>query len=179
MNPFGTQDTVETFFKRHYGELCYFASRMIVDRDEAEDLVQDVFLKFFKAKARFENEDAAKGYLYLSVRNACLNRKRHEKVHDRYVESMAGEEALDPPAIESMIRSEVLGRVHKAIRELPPGCRTVLELSYFESLRNDEVAERLGVSVNTVKTQKARAIQLLRLKLDPSAFLCLLLLLDS
>lgn len=176
---FETQAAIETFFKRHYSELCYFADRMISDRDAAEDVVQDVFLKFFKAKARFENEDAAKGYLYLSVRNACLNRKRHEKVHDRYMEAMSAQEhAWDPPAIEAMIRAEVLGRVQMAIEELPPGCRSVLKLSFYESLRNDEIAERLGVSVNTVKTQKARAIKLLRIRLDPAAFLCMLLFLD-
>jgi RNA polymerase sigma-70 factor (ECF subfamily) len=52
----------------------------------------------------------------------------------------------------------------------------VLKLAFFESLRNDEIAERLGVSVNTIKTQKARALQLLRLRLDPLSFTLFLLL---
>lgn len=174
-----TKQQLEVFFKRHYGDLCYFAFKMINDRQQAEDLVQEAFLKYWNANKEFPNEGALKSYLYLSVRNACLNLGRHEEVKLRHEESLIlHQQQEDPTAADLMIRAEVLGRIHQAIEELPQGCRSVLKLSFLESLRNDEIADKLGVSVNTVKTQKARALQLLRLKLDPSTFLCLLLLWD-
>ncbi len=65
--------------------------------------------------------------------------------------------------MERMIEAEVLGEVYKALQKLPEGCRKVINLSYFEGLSNQEVADRLNVSINTVKTQKLRALKMLRL----------------
>lgn len=173
------KDRLESFFKRHYGDLCYFAFKMINDHQNAEDLVQDAFMKCWSSKAEFPNESALKGYLYLSVRNACLNLSRGKAVRDRHQEELRFSLTdNDPVIIDQMIMAEVIGRIHQAIEDLPIGCRTVLKLSFFESFTNDQIAEKLGVSVSTVKTQKARAVQLLRLKLDPSTFLCLCLLFD-
>ena len=66
-----------------------------------------------------------------------------------------------------------------AIEQLPEGCKTVLKLAYFEGLKNDEIATELGVSINTVKTQRQRALNLLRLRLPKGAYLLLLALLPS
>lgn len=169
--------SIEYLFNAYYSRLCYFADKMISDKDAAEDIVQDSFMKYWDRQNNFDNEPSVKTFLYLTVRNACLNVLRHEGVEKKFAKTQENKHKEDEKILEHIIRAEVLGEINKAIEELPQGCRQVLKLAYFESMKNDEIAGQLGVSVNTVKTQKARALQLLRLKLDPSSFLALLILL--
>jgi RNA polymerase sigma-70 factor (ECF subfamily) len=161
--------SLEHLFNFYYARLCYFAFKMIGEREAAEDLVQEAFVKLWERQEDFTNELSAKTFLYVTTRNACLNRIRHEEVEKKYIKSHYSEEVEAEKGLQSIIQAEVLGEIHNAIEELPQGCRQVLKLAYFEGLKNHEIAEQLGVSVNTIKTQKARALQLLRLKLDVGA----------
>jgi RNA polymerase sigma-70 factor (ECF subfamily) len=138
--------------------------------------VQDCFLKLWQREGNLEDESATNAYLYQMVRNSCFNWLRHQKVEKKFADSEATRlESNNEHCLEWIIRAEVLGEIHKAIEALPNGCREVLKLAFFESLKNEEIAQHLGVSVNTVKTQKARALKLLRLKLPSSAYFFLLL----
>jgi RNA polymerase sigma-70 factor (ECF subfamily) len=169
--------SIDHLFTLYYARLCYFGFKIIGEREAAEDLAQDAFLKLWERQNNFNNELPAKTFLYVTVRNACLNRIRHEKLEKKYSRANdSGEEAVElENGLHQMIQAEVLGEIHKAIEELPQGCRQVLKLAYFEGLKNHEIAEQLGISINTVKTQKARALQLLRLKLDLVIFTLVLL----
>jgi RNA polymerase sigma-70 factor (ECF subfamily) len=167
--------SIEFLFRSHYARLCYFAFKLIDNQDTAEDIVQDCFLKLWRQKLSLEDELSTQAYLYQMVRNACFNWLRHVKVEKKYADNGAAQPVGDNEhSLEWMIKAEVLGEIHKAIDALPPGCRDVLKLAYFESLKNEEIAQYLGVSINTVKTQKARALKLLRMKLPPSGYLFLL-----
>ncbi len=162
-------------FNQYYSRLCFFAFKMVDDPEAAKDIVQDVFLKFWDNRQNFETETATKNFLYLSVRNACLNLIRHEGVEKRYAETLEMEPlADDGKGLDLIIRAEVIGEIQKAIEALPEGCRMVVKLAYMEGLKNEEIAQSMGISINTVKSQKQRALQLLRLKLNFNAFLILL-----
>lgn len=157
---------IKQLFDLYYTRLCYFAHKLIGNKEDAEDIVQDAFVAYWKKQTDFDNEPSIKSFLYLTVKNACLNVIRHENVAKRFAESQDTTSLEDEKITDQIIRSEVAGEIYTAITALPPGCRQVLTLAYFEGLKNDEIAQELDISVNTVKTQKARALQLLRLKLD-------------
>lgn len=140
------------------------------EKSIAEDAVQDVFVKLWDQKEVFLTKKAAKSYAYTTVRNTCYNLLRHEKVEVKYENEQSQEDLFEDTRLDLIIKSEVIGQIHQAIETLPEGCKTVLKLAYFEALKNHEIALQLGVSINTVKTQKARAIQLLRLRLPSSLF---------
>ena len=167
---------IEYLFRSYYARLCFFATRMTGDAALAEDIVQESFLNCWKTRLNFPHEQVAKSYLYRSVRNACLNHVRHKEVVKRHASLTHGDEISAGPVIEEIVRAELLGEVHAAIETLPEGCRTILKMAYFEKLRNEEIAGILDVSVNTVKTQKMRAIRLLRMRLDPLTIALFLLL---
>lgn len=158
---------IEYLFRSYYARLCYFAGQLTGDAGLAEDIVQEAFLNFWKIRLNQPHEQVARRYLYNSVRNACLNHVRHQDVIKKHASLARGEDMSTGPVIEEIVRAELLGEVHAAIEKLPEGCRTILKMAYFEKLRNEEIAALLEVSVNTVKTQKMRAIRLLRLRLDP------------
>ncbi|WP_262492840.1 RNA polymerase sigma-70 factor [Niabella drilacis] len=166
----------EIFFMEHYRPLVYFARKFIKDTEAAEDVVQDTFIKFLGREADFDKEIAARSFLYIAVRNASLNYLRQQQNHKRILAANEVKEAQDSFVLQAIIQSEALSEVHKAINELPEGCRKVFRLGYLDGLSNLEIANHLSISINTVKTQKARALQLLRLKISPEFFALLSLL---
>lgn len=167
---------IESLFRSYYARLCYFATRMTGDAGVAEDIVQEAFLKFWKIRQDIKQETAVKSYLYSTIRNVCLNHLRHQDVVKRHIDSTDSDDMASAPVIEEIVRAELLGEVYAAIESLPEGCRTILKMAYFEKLGNDEIATQLDISINTVKTQKMRALQLLRLRLDPLTITLFLLI---
>lgn len=167
----------EELFRRYYTRLCHFAFQLLEEKDLAEDIVQDAFLAFWNAQSRIsDNPVAIKNYLYSSVRNACYNHHRQAKVQERYLQLHNGDELEEPQVLHAMIRAEVMNEIYLAIQTLPGSCQHIFRLGYLEGLSNPKIAETLGISINTVKTQKRRALKVLRTSLNPEALLALSIL---
>lgn len=156
-----TVNDAEAIFKKYYGSLCYFASKYLQDEEEVEDVVQDVFIALLEKKMRFQSEVHLKNFLYLSVRNGCLNHLRNLRSRDRYIASLAREEEGESFE-EAIILTEIHRELAAAVNQLPEECRKVFELCYFQGLDNESAANELGVSINTVKAQKARGKKILK-----------------
>ncbi|WP_379084028.1 sigma factor-like helix-turn-helix DNA-binding protein [Pedobacter sp. UC225_65] len=73
----------------------------------------------------------------------------------------------DAIGLNAMIRSEVIAELHKVITTLPKNCQTIFRMGYLEGLKNPQIALELGISINTVKTQKKRGLQLLKMRVNP------------
>ncbi|WP_316818872.1 RNA polymerase sigma-70 factor [Pedobacter nyackensis] len=162
-------------FKKFYPRLCDFANYILKDKDAAEDLVQDVFITFLEQRKNISsNTDAIKSFLYTSVKHSCLNKLRHHKVVDAYNKKFPPEILEDPQILDGIIHAEIMAEIHEAINALPKGCALIIKYGYLEGLKNHKIAEILNISVNTVKSQKQRALNLIRLHLSDSAYLFLL-----
>lgn len=173
---------LDALFRRYYDRLVYFAYQIVQNREQSEDVVQDAFVKYWQFRENIQpTEVSVKGYLYSTVRNGSLNVLRHNKVAEGYQESHPDRrnEAEEAPIVEALISAEVLSGIHAAISSLPEKYRTISILSYLEGKKNREIADQLGMSVNTVKKRKQRTLELLRLKLSPEMFYCLALLLGK
>ena len=157
----GQVNNIEVIFKEYYGSLCYFASRFLKDEEVIEDLVQDVFITLLEKKMLFQSEVHLKNFLYLSIRNSCLNYIRSTRSKDRYIASLAYEEQADNFE-ESIILTEIHRELAAAVEKLPEECRKVFQLCYFRGVDNESAAQELGLSVNTVKAQKARGNKILK-----------------
>jgi RNA polymerase sigma factor (sigma-70 family) len=81
---------------------------------------------------------------------------------------------VEEAVFHTIIRSEVLAEIHKAITLLPGSCQQIFRMSYLDDMKNNQIADVLGISVNTVKTQKQRALKVLRGHLSPELFVILL-----
>lgn len=171
-NPLPVNDSLltsfEDIFKHYYPRLCDFATRFLEDTDKAEDIVQDVFMVFHEQRKEISNHPTAiKNYLYTSVRYGCLNHLRHEKVIARHRIDNKVEDFQEGFILDSIIHAEIIGKIHKTIKTLPVGCAEVFKLGYFEELSNQEISEQLNISISTVKSQKKRALELLKKKISP------------
>jgi RNA polymerase sigma-70 factor (family 1) len=168
---------LEPLFKEFYDRLVYFSVQIIRDQVQAQDITQDAFINYWQEReAIFPNKVAIKNYLYSTVRNASLNVIRHNKVVDDYREQHGFSEAEELTIMDAIISSEVMAELYSAIEALPANYRTISEMSYLEGKKNQEIADELNMSINTVKKQKQRALELLRLRLSPEVFAVLLTL---
>ncbi|WP_353138781.1 RNA polymerase sigma-70 factor [Pseudopedobacter sp.] len=158
---------IKSLFDTLYDRLVYFSYQIIRNQEQAEDIVQEAFVKLWGNKETLVNsEQSLKSYLYNTVKNLSLNVIRHSKVVDRYMQlNLRGDEPMDAPIVEAIMSAEVLSQIHKAVADLPQQYKTISLLSFFEGKKNQEIADELGISVNTIKKQKQKAIQMLRLKL--------------
>ena len=162
----GEPPALHSLLKLFYGPLCLFAERMVMDRPAAEDIVGETFIKLWNKRANFETIQNVKAFLYISTRNACLNwlkQAQRDSLSKKQLAYLTSER--EEFILNEIIRAEVLQEIMQEIERLPEQCGKVLKLSYLEGLKNQEVADLLQISVHTVKNQKARAIQLLKIRL--------------
>lgn len=172
----GDEAALRQLFEQLYPRLCHFARSLLHQDIEAEDVVQEAFLKLWGQRQHFHSLASVRSFLYVSIRNACLNILKHQRIVHQYAATGAAGEADEATVTQRLIEAEVLGQLQQALAKLPPGCKQVIELGYFEGLRNNEIASQLHVSVNTIKTQKARALYLLKGLLKAARLLSVLLL---
>ena len=126
-----------------------------------EDVVQDIFITLLEKKTQFQSVIHLKNFLYLSVRNGCLNYMRNLRSRDRYIASLAYDERVESFE-ENIILTEIYRELADAVNKLPEECRKVFELCYFQGLDNESAANELGLSVNTIKAQKVRGKKILK-----------------
>ena len=122
-----------------------------IHKAQAADSFSQVWQKITEG-AEIEN---FKAYMYMAVRNQCLNYLRHKKDTDTI-------ENIPDVTTESIDTSERDAKLWKAIDELPPKCRQVFLLSKRDGLTNEEIAEEMGISIKTVKNQMTKAFSRLR-----------------
>src|SRR5690606_24665045 len=164
-------DQDRLLFKKHYRALCYFAWQMVQDEETSEDLAQDAFVAYLNNKTTLANdENTIKSFLYTSVKHAVYNLSRHNKVVRKFWERTVFTESDDIDYEHQIIRAEFTSAVHEALEKLPDGCRKIMTMSYVDGYSNEEIAQELQVSINTIKTQKRRGLSVLREKLNFNYF---------
>lgn len=162
-----SQKAFAFFFDRHYNALCYFAERLVRDHLVAEDIVEETFMKLWDKRTSFDNAHGIKAFLYITTRNACINViKQSQRDNLSQAEMLYLAEKKEGFVLNEIIRAEVLTVIAEELNKLPIQCRTILKMSYVKGLRNHEIADKLDISIHTVRNQKARGIQLLRTKFD-------------
>ncbi len=171
------EEQVRLLFDTYFDRLTYFAFKILKDRDLASDMAQEAFIKYWQMRSQVETHPVAiKNFLYTTVRNTCLNAIRHEKVVSDYALQVSDELPVEGTVMDAIITAEVLHSLELAVRSLPESYRRISTLAYLEGKKNQEIADLLGMSVNTVKKQKQRALELLRLRLAPELMALLVFL---
>jgi len=160
----GDEQALSYLFDQFYKALCYFAFRIINNKEEAEDIVIGVFSKLWDRKGDFENLLKIKGFLYVTTRNGCYDYLRkaakENKTQKDLLNLLTQNEDEYFEAEKTM--AEVLRKVYAEIENLPVQCKTVLKLSVFEGLKSKEIADQLNISVSNVTSQKSRAVKLVK-----------------
>jgi len=145
-------------------EICFFSTRILKDREAAEEIVGDCFLKVWDARSQFNSLPDVRSYLYVAARNASLNFLKSPR--NRQMASIEEVEAIlmsDDSVETRIVYTELLAEVYREVARLPEKQRQVFNLTYFEGLSAQEIAERLGISANAVYFHKHEATKAIRL----------------
>jgi len=152
----GDRGAFEALYRRYSRPVFGLALRRLGDRGRAEDAVQETFASIWRAARTYKPERGPGGpWLYAVARNAIVDRSRARS--ETPVETPE-EESLTAGPPERAEASWVAWRVHRALEELTPNERSVIELAYWSGLSQSEVAEYLGIPLGTVKTRTRAAL---------------------
>lgn len=161
----GNKRTFELLYKNYYVFLCLIAEQITRSHSDAEEIVSDVFLKLWNNRQNLDIKISLKYYLTKAVQNTSIN----------YLEKKTSEKAISLDSIPydllawdnnyplgKLFEEELNCILERGIYTLPEGCREIFLLCRNEELSYSEVAQKLGISVNTVKTQMKIALVRLR-----------------
>jgi RNA polymerase sigma-70 factor (ECF subfamily) len=167
------EEAYEYLFHAFYEKLCTYAYSIIRDKTISEEVVQEVFVKLWEEKETIQIQLSVNAYLYRAVHNSCQNYIAHNKIKQNYIaetqhnyeQSLIFAPLSNSYPIANLLSQEIENEINAAINALPGQCREVFLLCRFENLTYAEAAEKLGISINTVKTQLQRAVVKLRFDL--------------
>lgn len=166
---------MESLFRDHYSRLCNYANILLSDKDESEEVVQQLFVQVWEKKESMEITSSLQAYLFRSLRNSCLNKIKHNKVRRNYAEEVISLSKDSEPASHITYQSELQEQIAMAINGLPEQCRLIFKLSRFENLKYAEIAEQLNISVKTVENQMGKALRVMRERLKDYLILVIIL----
>lgn len=164
--------TYQALFRRYYANLLFYATR-IVGEEEAEDVVQDVFVELWRRKRELEMGEQIQAFLYRAVYTRALNVLKHRDVVNGYEAAMLEihqrrVEFYQPDSNDVVKRiedDELRRSLSEAINGLPDKCKAVFKLSYLHDMKNKDIADTLGISLRTVEAHMYKALKYLRNKL--------------
>ncbi len=155
------KSSFKKLFEEYYNPLANFAKNIIGEKD-AEDVVQDVFLKFWNEKDQIVLK-SPKSFLFRAVYNKCIEKIRRKNIENDYLSTLKvsnqTQEMLDEVADTFMLKE----KINKSLRQLPPKSREVFVMAKINGLTYREIAEELEISVKTVENHMSNAFKKLRL----------------
>ncbi len=152
----GDESAFKYLFETYFTPLCRFMNVYIVERTIVEESVLDVFLYVWENRKTLQIQLSFKAYLFQSARNKALNILRQEKINIYLNEIDTDIIETDTIALE---QDELYQLIQEAVFALPDKCKEIFQLSRNENLSNQEIAEKLGISVKTVEAQITKSLK--------------------
>ena len=150
----------DDLFRYNYRPLCLYALHYLQDIDLAEDMVQESYTALWEKLQEGAHVLNRKSYLYMMVRNRCLDHLRKKGIPTESLKPYDTYGVIDDDDAEE--RSHIEAKLWTAIDSLPEKCREVFLLSKRDGLKYEEIAKELGLSVNTVRNQISKALNVLK-----------------
>jgi len=153
--------TFEALFREHYNALANYAYSILKNKQNAEDVVQDVFVKLWQNTPGVITTAQVKFYLLTATKNNCISflRKQSGKTFLQVEETNLPAQADEPARREPQ---DIAAIVNHALSQLPPQCLAIFKLSRFGKLTYQQIADELGLSVKTVENQMGKALRIMR-----------------
>lgn len=158
-----TESEYKILFNKLYSPLCNYASKIIKNIDEAEDIVQGIFVEFWNKENRDELAPKAEQYIVRSIKFKCIDYQRKEKVKRKHQEeAIQYTNQFDEEEVIAFDSDEIKMAIQLAIEQLPPKTKEVFVQSKINGKRYKEIAEEMNISTKTVENQMGRAFKYLR-----------------
>jgi len=159
----GKEEGLTAIYRLYKRSLLYFSSQF-VDRETAEEIVSDTFVKVWRLRADFDSMQKLKAFLYISTKNACLNHLRRPQAKWNIEEIERWKEDLfeDAEVFVKIVQTELLEQIYKEVGRLSVKQREVFNMTYLEDMTVEEIGKKLKISPAAVYVHRSRMIALLR-----------------
>lgn len=168
----------KAFFETFFIPVYTLMQRYTGERELSRDFTQEAFVRVFEHWGEFETEENAKAFLYTVARRIYLDHCKHQKIKNQYQNRVNEEDPEEYDFLKEVTQQEVSRILYDAVDKLPSQTRSIILLN-LKGFNNTEVAERLGVSVNTIKSLKKSAYVTLRTLLSKDLLMILFVLVDK
>ena len=158
----GQEWGLDYYFERYYTPLTLFAQGLVYDPCLAEEIAAEAFVKLWHKRESLQEIGSIKAWLYALVRNASIDHLRKVKRLRLHEAALPINDAIEQPILAHMVQNETIHHLYRLLESLPIRCRQVFQMFYLQDKALKEIAEELNISINTVKSQKQRAVQLLK-----------------
>ena len=158
----GDMKSFEFMFRFYYEPLLGYAQSIIKIEAEAEEIVQELFLKIWRDRKKLKIKHSLAAYLYKSVYNLCINRLQKEKRSQEYQKYALNHKVEDVGPDEILKYEELNRKFFELMNALPEQRRLIFKLNRFQGLKYREIAARLSISIKTVEANISKALQYFR-----------------
>jgi RNA polymerase sigma-70 factor, Bacteroides expansion family 1 len=159
----GDKTAFSCIFTVYYSDLVMFACIFTKNLDISEEIVQNIFVKFWEDRELLTINTSLKSFLLRAVRNRSIDWLRHLKIRDKYSADILETSSDFENDVENYVfASELEHQIEKALTKLPEEISNVFRMNRYDGLKYHEIAEKLNVSVRTIEVRIGKALHLLR-----------------
>lgn len=160
----GDYSTFKQVFDFYYPGICFYYNKMTKKSGVTKDLANDLFLHVWEVKEKFIDPDHLKAFLYRSAKNSYLNYRRHLKAVSSFVKYVwYNDDIMEMPrSSQELIHTLLINMLYDKIETFPPMRRKIMLLMYTEGLKINQIANKLHLSINTIKEQLRQGRNILR-----------------
>lgn len=165
----GDKEAFTSAYQRYSKQLYALSLRYLMDKSMAEDAVQHVFVKLWELHSHLEVSISLKNYLYTMAKNYVLNQIRSQKsiiAHNYKMSQSEYIQVYEDNLSEAIENKETLSHFYNAVNKLPEQKRMVCLMKLEGKFSNQEIADRMNISINTVKTHYAQSLKILKQHLE-------------
>ncbi|HOP13207.1 MAG TPA: RNA polymerase sigma-70 factor [Lentimicrobium sp.] len=164
----GDQQVFESVFREYYEPLCIHARRYVVDPEAAEEVVQDMFFKMWDRRDSLVINTSLPAYLFKAVSNHALNYIKYQRLARQYQDYVGFATGGDLAATghDALVHDDLERRFRSLVIAMPERRQMIFEMSRFEGLKYNEIAQKLNISIKTVEVQMSKALEFMRNKLS-------------
>ena len=170
----GSKDAFRFLYDRYGLKIHRFAISYLKSEHDAEELVQDVFLKLWDKRILLDGSGNIRSYIYKVAVNSIYDFIRHKNIEQAFHEFTAGRNENSEDTWEEVVYNDMMAQVQQLMKQMPEQRRKIFKMSRENGLTNDEIAENLGLSKRTVENQLYRATTFLKNNLDRNSILAVL-----
>ena len=163
-------------YERYSKKLYYFVLRYIKQEADADGIVQEVFIKIWKNRDKINVYSSFESYLFTIAYNTTISLFRRRLTERKYLEHLCSLQQVErsPDIVDDIYFNELNSKVHSLLNKLTPRQQEIYQLSREEGLTNEMIAQRLNISINTVKKHITNVLSFLKANIDKNIIISLL-----
>lgn len=160
----GNQSALRTVFKLYGKSLLYLAHQLTNNKQAAEEIVNDIFLKVWDMRENFETLSKLQAFLYIATKNACYSflKKPIQQLRMENIEDQFNLIYQDQDIFKTIVKAELYEKILQEVSKLPARQREVFYMTYIEEYTVEEICEKLALHPNAVYANKSRALTALK-----------------